>query len=397
MATGWVPAAANRVRGGGAEPAGPHGGGHNGDVSSSSAPRPGAPGSPVAALHRLDLASLPTRVRRALVGIDDLLICHVDLVTRFRRVTSRDGLLLHGATGWSEASPFWDYDPAESSRWLEAALLDAATGAPDPVRATVPVNVTVPVSSPQAAAARVRASGGCATAKIKVADPGVPLAQDLARVEAVADALRDTVGGRARLRIDANGAWDPDRAVEAVRELDRAAAAVGGLEYVEQPCPDIEGLAEVRRRVDVPVAADESIRRAEDPLAVARAGAADIAVVKVLPLGGTARALAIAAETGLEVVLSSALETSVGLSTGVRAAAALQHLPHACGLATAQLLAQDVTEPLAPVGGELPVDRRDPDLELLDVRPLPEDLEARWRERLAAMVEHLPAQGGGTR
>lgn len=352
---------------------------------------------PVPALHRIDLTSLPTGVRRALVGIDDLLVHHVDLVTRFRRVTTRDGLLLHGAAGWAEASPFWDYDPAESSRWLEAALLDATTEAPAPRRPTVPVNVTIPVSAPEDAARRVRASGGCATAKVKVADPGVPLARDLARVEAVADALRDTVGPRARLRVDANAAWDPDAAVAAIRELDRAAASAGGLEYVEQPCPDVDGLAEVRRRVEVPIAADESIRRAEDPLAVARAGAADVAVVKVAPLGGTARALAVAADTGLEVVLSSALETSVGLSTGVRAAAALADLHHACGLATAQLLAQDVTDALVPVDGELPVDRRTPDLDLLDVRALPEGLEARWRARLSAMVAHLDETSGGVR
>lgn len=352
---------------------------------------------PAPGLHRLTTASLPIEVRRALDGIDDVLLYRVDLVTRFRRVTTRDGLLLHGEAGWAEAAPFWDYDPSESSLWLAAALADATTPAPTPHRATVPVNVTVPVSSPAEAEARVRASGGCATAKVKVADPGVPLGADLARVDAVARALRETVGERARLRVDVNAAWDADRAVEAIGELDRAASPVGGLEYVEQPCPDVAGLAEVRRRVDVPIAADESIRRAGDPLAVARAGAADIAVVKVAPLGGTARALAIAADTGLDVVLSSALETSVGLSTGVRAAAAIPDLRHACGLATAQLLARDVADPLLPLGGELPVDRRAPDLALIDACPLPTGLEERWRARLAAMVDALADVRGGAR
>ena len=161
----------------------------------------------------------------------------------------------------------------------------------------------------------VRASG-CRTAKVKVAEPGQSPTDDLHRVEAVRHAL----GPDGHVRIDANAAWDTDTAVRRIRDLDSAAA---GLEYVEQPCATLEELAAVRRRIDVPIAADESIRRADDPLAVRLAGAADIAVLKVAPLGGVRAALEVAERCGLPVVVSSALETSVGIAAGVALAAAL--------------------------------------------------------------------------
>ncbi len=346
----------------------------------------------------LDLGAVPAATRDALAGVDRVLVHDTPLVTRFRGVTRRDGLLLHGPAGWGEASPFWDYGPRESSAWLRSALEAATVPAPAPRRARIPVNVTIPVCDPEAAAARVRASGGCRTAKVKVADPGRPLSEDLARVAAVAQALADTVGAdRARLRVDANAAWTPDEAVEAIRALDRAAAPVGGLEYVEQPCAEVEDLAAVRRRVDVPVAADESIRRAPDPLigleAVVRAEAADVAVVKAAPLGGLARALDLASRTGLDVVVSSAVETSVGLDRGLRLAACLPGLPHACGLATAQLLAADiVAAPLLPVDGAiaLPAVPPAPDPGIVAAAPpVGADLLGAWRERLDLMAAAL--------
>lgn len=352
---------------------------------------------PAASVHEIPAAQLPPTARRVLdgAGVDRVLVYSTPLVTRFRRVTRRDGLLLHGAAGWAEAAPFWDYAPGESSAWLASALEGASRPAPPAVRDEVPVNVTIPVSDPDSAAARVRAGGGCATAKVKVADPGVPPEADAERVAAVAEALVDTVGAeRARVRVDANAAWEPDEAVAAIRALDRAAAPAGGLEYVEQPCATIGDLADVRRRVDVPVAADESVRRSGDPLAVARAGAADIAVVKVAPLGGISRALEVAASTGLRVVVSSALETSVGLAQGQRAAAALPELPFACGLATAQLLAHDVTgDPLLPVGGALRVREVAPDESLIGAAPLPEGRGTRWLARLESMCRVLLLDG----
>lgn len=279
----------------------------------------------------------------------------IGLRTRFRGIDVREGMLLRGDAGWGEFSPFLEYDDATALPWLRAAYEAAETGWPEPLRTHVPVNVTVPACSPERAREIVLASNGCRTAKVKVAEPGQLLAEDQARLEAVRDAL----GPDGLVRIDANGGWSVEDATTAVPLLDRAA---GGLEYVEQPCASVEDLARVRRRVDVPVAADESIRRAEDPYRVRDLEAADIAVLKVQPLGGVRACLRIAEDIGLPVVVSSALETSVGIAAGVALAAALPDLEHACGLATVQLLAGDVVaDPLLPVDGLLPVAARDLD------------------------------------
>ncbi len=302
----------------------------------------------------------------------------IPMTTRFRGITVREGALVEGEAGWGEWSPFTEYAPEESEAWLRCAEEAAAGDWPEPVRDRVPVNVTVPVVSPEAAHERVRRSG-CATAKVKVADPGSPLGDDLARVEAVRDAL----GPSGRLRIDANGAWDVDTAVAAIAELDRAA---GGLEYVEQPCASVEELADVRRKVGVPVAADESIRRAQDPYRVRDLGAADIAVLKVQPLGGVRACLRIAEEIGMPVVVSSALETSIGLAAGVALAAALPTLDHACGLATRSLLTADVASPeLVPVDGALAVGVPVVVPAWLDAVAASADRVAWWDERLAAV------------
>lgn len=293
--------------------------------------------------------------------------------TRFRGITVREGVLLRGEAGWGEWSPFLEYDAAVAEPWLRCAEEAAAGDWPDPVRTSVPVNVTVPAVDAERAHAVVLA-GGCSTAKVKVAEPGQTLADDQARLEAVRDAL----GPAGRVRIDVNGLWSVDEALERLPVLDRAA---GGLEYVEQPCATVEELAAVRRAVDVPVAADESIRRAADPYRVRDLEAADVAVLKVQPLGGVRACLRIAEDIGLPVVVSSALESSVGLAAGVALAAALPELPYACGLATAQLLAADTTtEPLLPVAGELPV--QVPDLNRGHPVADPERV-AHWEARLA--------------
>jgi O-succinylbenzoate synthase len=306
---------------------------------------------------------------------DDLLVWSLPMRTRFRGIDVREGMLLRGDAGWGEWSPFWDYDADECVPWLAAAREAADTGWPAPVRSSVPVNVTVPAVGPQAAADIVRASSGCRTAKVKVAEPGQTEADDLARVEAVRDAL----GPDGQVRVDANGGWDVDTAVRMVALLDRV-----GLEYVEQPCRTVEELAAVRRRVDVPVAADESIRRADDPLRVARLEAADIAVLKVQPLGGVAACLRIAEQIGLPVVVSSALESSVGIAAGLALAAALPELRYACGLATLALLDGDVTSnPFVVVDGALAVSRPVPDL--ASSVAADETTVRRWHERLQAV------------
>jgi O-succinylbenzoate synthase len=299
------------------------------------------------------------------------LVFDVPMRLRFRGQVRRSGVLMHGPAGWGEFSPFSDYGDKTCVRWLAAAREAADEGWPTPVRDLVPVNVTVPAIGPVEARSIVTASG-CRTAKVKVAEPGQHLSDDIARVEAVRDAL----GPDGHVRVDANGAWSVDAAVDALKKLDAFE-----LEYAEQPVRTLEEMAELRRRVDVRLAADESVRTAEDPLRVAGLAAADIVVLKVQPLGGVRRCLEVAEACGLPVVVSSAVETSVGLAAGVALAAALPELPFACGLGTAQLLAEDVTrEPLQPIDGMLPVRRVTPDLDLVAA-----DDETRhwWLDRLS--------------
>lgn len=301
------------------------------------------------------------------------------MVHRFRGVIRREGVLLHGTAGWAEFAPFRDYDDAACVPWLSAALDTARRPWPTAIRSTVEVNTTVPVVTPDQAFTLVRAAG-CRTAKVKVADPGSDPASDADRLRAVRDAL----GPGGAIRIDANTAWDVPTAIDLIPQL---AAAAGGLEYVEQPCRTIPELAAVRRAVAVPIAADESIRLVTDPLAVARAGAADIAVLKVAPLGGVFATLDIAArvraESGMQVVISSAVDTAVGLAAGLAAAGALPDLRHACGLGTGSLLGADVVRdrPLA-VGGRLPVPDRPPIPDRLADAVADRETTAWWLDRL---------------
>lgn len=298
------------------------------------------------------------------------------LRTRFRGIQVREGVLVRGDAGWGEFSPFREYDDAEATAWWRAAVEAADDGWPPPVRHRVPVNATVPAVAPDAVAGVLHRFPGCLTAKVKVAEPGQSPRDDEARLEAV----RSLLGEVGRIRVDANGAWDVDRAARLLPAYDRAA---GGLEYAEQPCATVEELAALRRKVHIPIAADESVRRAGDPLRVARLEAADVAVLKVQPLGGVRACLRIAETIGLPVVVSSALETSVGIAAGVALAAALPELPYACGLATAGLLARDVvTEPFVAKGGVLTVRPVAPDPALLADASADEATAAWWRDRV---------------
>jgi O-succinylbenzoate synthase len=301
----------------------------------------------------------------------------IPLRTRFRGITVREGVLVEGAAGWGEFSPFLEYDAPTSAPWLDCAREAADLGWPAPVRSEIPVNVTVPACSPERAREIVLTSSGCRTAKVKVAEPGQDPAEDEARLEAVRDAL----GPDGLLRIDANGGWSVEEAVRRIRVLERSA---GGLEYVEQPVASVEDLAVVRRRVAVPIAADESVRRAADPYRVRDLEAADIAVLKVQPLGGVRACLRIAEDIGLPVVVSSAVETSIGIAAGIALAAALPELPYACGLGTGLLLVDDVTpEPLLPVDGAIVVRRPAVDPAALEgVAASPERVEY-WHRRMA--------------
>lgn len=320
--------------------------------------------------------------------LQDLRPFRVPMRLRFRGVTERTGLLLRGPAGWGEFSPFPEYGPAYAARWLAAAIEAATTPPPPPRRDRIPVNTTVPAVD-AATAHDLVVRSGCTTAKVKVAETGQDLSTDVERVAAVRDAL----GPDGHVRVDANGAWDVESAVLAIARLDRAA---GGLEYVEQPCRTLEELREVRRRVDVPLAADESVRTAEDPLRVAGLDAADIVIVKVQPLGGVHQALEVVDAAGLPAVVSSALETSVGLAAGVALAAALPELPHACGLGTATLLVSDVTDtPLTPRDGHLEVRAVRPEAALLDQHAPDPDTSDELFERLGLAAQHLAATTPG--
>jgi O-succinylbenzoate synthase len=304
-------------------------------------------------------------------------VVDLPLVTRFRGITSREAVLLEGPAGWSEFSPFVEYDDAESVAWLAAALEFGWQEAPALQRDTVPVNATVPAIDAADVPSLLARFPGCRTAKVKVADPGQTLAEDVARVRAV----RQVLGAEGRIRIDANGLWNVDEAEHAIHAM-----VEFDLEYVEQPCATIDEMAEIRRRtdyLDLPIAADESVRKESDPLLVSRSGAADLLVVKVQPLGGIRAVLAMQAETGLPLIVSSALDTSVGISMGAFLAGALPELDYDCGLATASLLAADVThDPMLPVGGSIPVRRVVPDADLLDTYAASPERRDWWLARL---------------
>jgi len=320
--------------------------------------------------------------------LDDILatarVVSLPLTTRFRGVQTREAVLFEGPEGWAEFSPFVEYVDAEAATWLDAALDFAWRPQPPAVRGSIPVNATVPAVAPAEVRGILARFDGCRTAKVKVAERGQVLADDVSRVRAV----REAMGPEGRIRVDANGGWNLDEAEHAVHAL-----AEFDLEYIEQPCALVDELAELRRRIrylGIPIAADESVRKADDPIAVVAAGAADLVVVKVQPLGGVRRALSIVADAGVPAVVSSALDTSIGLGMGAALAASLPQLTFDCGLGTASLLAADVTSnPLTARGGEIAVRRITPDAALLDEHAAPEGRQRWWSDRLARCYEVL--------
>ena len=307
-------------------------------------------------------------------ALDDVLdrvhVVALPMRVRFRGITTRELVLIDGPAGWGEFGAFLEYGDAEAAHWLAAALDSAYRTPPPPRRMRIDVNATVPAVDAAQVPEILARFPGARTAKVKVAEPGQTLDDDVARVEAVR-ALVPIV------RVDANGAWTVDQAIA-------AAAVLGPLEYLEQPCATVEELAQLRRRVDVPIAADESIRKAGDPLAVVRAGAADIAVLKVAPLGGISAMVKIAAQIDIPVVVSSALDSAVGIAVGLAAAAALPNLDHACGLGTGRLFAEDVAEPVAPIDGYLPVGPVIPDPARLQALAAAPQRRQWWIDRIRA-------------
>ena len=305
--------------------------------------------------------------------------------TRFRGVDTREALLFEGPQGWAEFSPFLEYEDAEAATWLAAAIDFAWRPQPEPLRERIGVNATIPAIEASRVAEVLARFAGCRTAKVKVAEPGQTLTDDIDRVRAV----RDVMGPEGRIRIDANGLWNVDEAEHAVHALNEF-----DLEYVEQPCATVPELAELRTRVKymgIPVAADESIRKSSDPLAVAREKAADLLVIKAQPLGGITHALQIITAAGLPVVVSSALDTAVGLSQGAALAAALPTLDYDCGLGTASLFLDDVAD-LRPVDGSIPAARVTPDAAALTRLAASDERRDWWLDRLARCYAVLDAR-----
>jgi O-succinylbenzoate synthase len=303
--------------------------------------------------------------------LDRLYVVALPMRVRFRGIDVREIALFEGPFGWGEFGAFLEYAPPEAAHWLEAGIEAAYVAPPTPVRDRIPINATVPAVAPDRVPELLARFPGAQTAKVKVAEPGQTLADDVARVNAVR-ALVPTV------RVDANGGWTVPKAVAAIGAL----TADGPLEYVEQPCPTVPELVEVRRLVDVAIAADESIRKAEDPLYVFRAKAADVAVLKVAPLGGVARFLEIGRQCDISMVVSSALDSAVGMARGLLAAGCLPELRHACGLGTGGLFVDDVTEPALPVDGYLPVGPVVPDPARLSALAATRECRQWWIERV---------------
>jgi O-succinylbenzoate synthase len=326
------------------------------------------------------------------VGLEELLesarVVALPLAKRFRGIDVREAMLLKGPFGWTEFSPFVEYEDAEAAAWLAAAIDFGWSNValPKDAPARIRVNATLPAVSPQEVGAVLDRFPGCRTVKVKVAEAGQSIADDVARVARA----REYLGPDGRIRVDANGSWNVDEAEHAIHAL-----AEHDLEYVEQPCATVDELEQIRRRVKymgIPIAADESVRKAADPIAVARAKAADILVIKAQPLGGIASALRVIRKAKLPVVVSSALDTSVGLSMGAYLAASIPGGPtFDSGLGTAALLAADVTStPLLPTGGQIDVRRIEVEESLLTQYAASPARTTWWMDRLKRTHALLP-------
>lgn len=311
-------------------------------------------------------------------------VVSLPLRTRFRGLLEREALVFEGPNGYTEWSPFVEYDDAEAAVWLKAAIEFGYGELPEIRRTSIPVNATLPAVAPDQVEAVLARFGQFKTVKIKVAESGQDLNQDLQRIWAVRAAYPD-----ATIRLDANGGYSVRNAFMIGATMVENGVA---LDYLEQPVATLAEMIELREliaksKVDIKIAADELVRKASDPLEVARAGAADILVLKAAPLGGIRSALSIAHEAGLPVVVSSALDSSIGLSMGAYLAAALPGLEFDCGLGTAALLAGDLTnEPLKPVDGAIDVHRVEVSRAKLDIHAAEDHRADWWLDRLERVL-----------
>jgi O-succinylbenzoate synthase len=306
--------------------------------------------------------------------LDDLLatlrVITLPTRTNFRGVTYREVALMQGPQGWGEFSPFLEYDDKECRPWLASAIEAATVARPKRYRDSIAVNGTIPeLNDKKEIEDLMRSYKGVKTFKVKV---GRNLNEDVARVAHVF-----SNAPKAAIRVDVNGLWSVD---EALTHLYAYYEEIGPLEYVEQPCATVEELRELKSKIKIPlrIAADEIIRKAADPFAVDLTDAADLVMLKVQPLGGIQRSLEVVAHHGLPVVVSSALESAIGIEYGLDLAASISDLTHDCGLATGSLLASDVATHQI-VDGKIALGQISPQLEGLDVAP---DRFEWWKNRI---------------
>ena len=294
------------------------------------------------------------------------------LKSKFRGITMREVALFQGPAGWGEFAPFLEYEDRESSTWLLSAIDAATNPAPMAHRGLVKVNATLPaLNSAKEIEELLQSFAGCDTVKIKV---GENLGEDILRVARVRALLP-----KAKLRLDVNGGWSVAEALIALYEIYEK---VGPLEYVEQPCATLEELRLLKEKlvIEIKITGDEVIRKAKDPFAIDLQGAVDVLMLKVAPLGGITRAREIGAHHKLPMVVSSALDSAVGISYGLQLAASLPSLDYACGLATGQLLSADIAA-LPLKNGELAVHSVSPDADLLAKYAVPVERLTWWKER----------------
>jgi O-succinylbenzoate synthase len=303
--------------------------------------------------------------------LDTLRVIALPMKTKFRGITVREVALIKGPHGWGEFSPFLEYDDAESASWLASAIEAATTPKPKLYRTSVAINGTIPALNEPADLKRVVDSfPGVSSFKVKV---GNDLAEDLARVNVIRN-----LQPQAKIRIDVNGLWS-------VGQAEAFLSAVGDIEYVEQPCATIEELRELKSRTSVKIVGDEALRKAADPFAIDFTGAIDYLMLKVQPLGGIKRAHALAEHHNLPVVVSSALESAIGINYGLTLAASFETMNFNCGLGTGSLLAADVAH-LPIVDGKIEISEFEPQLDGLDVAP---DRLEWWKNRIMRTAELL--------
>lgn len=307
-------------------------------------------------------------------------VVSIPMRTPFRGVNHREALIFRGDR-YAEWSPFLEYEDAEAATWLRGALSWANDPLPKLNRDQIRINATLPGVAPEEVSDVLKAFGSFETVKIKVAAGHENLEHDLARIEKVR-----ALYPNAKIRLDANGGYTIDQALQLVEKL-----AGFNVEYLEQPVKTVADLAELRKRIagsGIKIAADESIRKSSDPAEVMRAGAADIVMLKAQPLGGVDASLRIAKDLGLEVVVSSALETSLGISQGLHLAGALPELTYDCGLGTLNLFAGDIVkQSLIPTDSLLEVKVVEPDTELLERYAASPERTTWWLERLERCLE----------